>query len=370
MDLIHFKQETVNFDEHHLQNILFNLYDDEKYYVLQGGDLIVEDYEWMDIPSNSEELIENNFTLDTEYDLLTNSITVNIYRLKFVSPKIEKELYRHIIFSFDTLIFLKLIGNLLYCINGTSFYVTDINTGDCWKISISFVSMYENIENMVIYNNKIILMTTGNIYIINKDGTYNTIKGYYSALKTKSGKLYLHAHLDHNITTVDLNNIHKNNKTPIHGKDLFDFFITQTSTVLVHRYEIIIHGPKKLTINVSDFNPPSNISIKMSEASVDEDSEYHSYYENPLFAFTTINKNNTKLGMLIYYGSSTTYGCFVVIDLMSGLVTKRIELDDVTSGRGIGFLNTNVNQEPVLSLIIELKIPVEIESKSLETVKI
>jgi hypothetical protein len=337
------KKEIDFLNEHHLHDILHEFYDDEKYYLTRDYRLEIQDHNSVEFPRPNEfnATFKSNMICKL---VLDDPCYFEIYQLIFNSPHVESKLYKKIItnttygvhFEFQTL------DNLLYFsyIKGEKINIEIVDTaheGRSWKIE--FDNYGGRINQILFSGNKIILDCSQYIYIISRDGSYNMIKNERYMVKVNHGKLYLYTYS--NIITVNLDSL-KSKLTHVPEEDLLDFHVTKSSTILICRNRIDIYGPKKFTIKNS--TPPDDVLEILNERyEYKHNIEYN--IQDVLINKSQLNKNETKLSVLICYDEECNYGCLIIIDLELGIVERRIELDDYTSSREeIGFLNTGENQ--------------------------
>jgi hypothetical protein len=368
MALKEFKRELDIFNEHHLHDILHQLHDSERYYIgLDNGQSIlnVEGYEPIEIDSLA---IDNGFMTDRGFNRFT------IDRLNFSGQNIEVERYRNLILEDrDGIISEYINKNLLYLIYESKILIINMESGDSWKIDIHIDSTHPHI---ITYKDFLMVVKSTEIYVINKDGSYNVLKfdsmaknkvmRFISRVEVANNSLYI---LSGKSIIIIISLLKFSSKIVKLNSDEFvrNFYIANngTNTVLVYDRKVEIYGPNKFTLKCEDFIPSDEV-FKLDEWIYDPEEEALCIIE------TNMNKNKTKLIVLMSYDSDSAHCCLVIYNLVTGKVekVKYINQGYDTSDNAIGFLDIGENQS-LHGMGSELNIQnsTVIESKLLKTYK-
>jgi hypothetical protein len=367
MALTEFKKELDFLNEHHLHDILHELYNSERYYIGDDENMTVEGYE--PIPMG-DATIEDNFITSIEY------YQFMIQRLKFSSDSIELKNYRIINLPYKNGISHHHINkNLLYLTYEYKTLIIDIGTGNSWEISI-FIGDY--VRNIITYKDLLIIVKTDKIYVINKDGTYNILhfkllvrKSFMEDSITKvevaNNNLYVLSLHNKNITIINLSNFSSKIIKP-DFESLNTFYIANkgNSTVLCYDKKIEIYSPIRSTLKCENFIPSDDVYKSTGWKYDPEDKSY--------IIEINMNKNKTKLIVAMSYDSDNAHRCVVIYNLISGKIeqVKYLEERYDASNNVVGFLDIDVNQSlgemgEDDKLIINLKNTVKIEGKLLKT---
>jgi hypothetical protein len=350
MALKEFKRELDMFNEHHLHDILHELHDSERYYIINDNIINVEGYNPTYV---NNEIIENNLTLDGIFKI------VRIDRLKFLPENIETETYRTINLEvYDKLVYNMIVGNLLYLVYESNILIIDMETGNSWKI---LIRIGKDVKDMIMYKDLILIMTYDQVYVINRDGSYNILKfGQYSQIEVTGGGLCVSRLKDiENIMVVNLSTF-SSKRVKLNSEKLHKFYITKDTTILYYSNKVEIHGPKKFIIKYEDFIPSKD------DYPGDEwkyDSEDESWIID-----IKMNEKKTKLMVLISYDSEYLHCCLIIYNLVSCKVEKVRYFAESTGEAVIGFLNIDDNQSlKNMGAILNIKDITVLESKILKT---
>jgi hypothetical protein len=250
-----FKSELDLFDEHHLGNILFDMYDeDERSYVHTDRELMVEGIERQRFENIS---MSQNQKFIIETIKLYDEITFNIYTLSD-----KKVLWRNFtIKEKDKISGCNLINNLFYyfTFNNKTLYILDFNTNIKWKIPIRFqTSGYFGCDLKVLPNGKILILFQTYFYIMNLDGSYYTIAGkkvdFLSPLYSICGnKLYIFSKTSRLVTCYDTDTS-KISVGAKYGAKVNNIIVTENFTIIESSLRYLnIYGKKNIGMDLNKY---------------------------------------------------------------------------------------------------------------------
>jgi hypothetical protein len=187
MDLKQFKLEVGNnFDEHHLENILYDFHREDKYFIQIRKELLIQGI------SDSLELHYSDImSEDKNFILRHTEGKIDIYAISTSVNLIELLLYVSIVNLPKEIQQIKMYSNIIYFIHDTDLIALDIKNSNVSRVEIGLINNY------FVYKGIICALNDDKITIINIDKSrYET---NFSRLHTygfrgvfyKNGKVYV-----------------------------------------------------------------------------------------------------------------------------------------------------------------------------------
>jgi hypothetical protein len=255
-----FKLELDIFNEHHLGNILYSLYNGERSYTICNRILTIEGFEPIKIypkflsRTESLRLTNNKFIVDIYTQRESHKIGTGIDIYIIDDSGLWLNLYKRLSINYTTIDQYCIVNNIFYYSDQWNVYMIDLNNNNMKSII--------NLEYMigdtfqVLNNKKIVIDHYRGVYIINEDGSYYDVKSFQFKINDtmciNENKLFFY--YDKEIICIDTDKIDE------------DKFISRTSTELnirsmminpnyqmyiTHEDEVNILNKK--TINLSDY---------------------------------------------------------------------------------------------------------------------
>jgi hypothetical protein len=307
MELQRFKLEIDIFDEHHLQNILRDFHDSERYYISTDDGIIIEG-----INFSKNNILSSNLSMDNKFIILNDSGNTKIYAISS-SDSISEYLYMTIIdMSLHNPIMYK---NLIY----SHDKIIDILNKKIYKISLP-----QYTKNIYVYKNIICAVSRNSIIFLNPEGNYSHFEGNFEYINNNQnekvsevGIFYLFN--ENNIFTVGVEN-HTITATPHeYSNQLIQVIYSKLWSGLIYVLFDEIIFPNGMKIHWKNFTlDPERKSL---------------YDENSIIAFSHNLKFNTLGNKIICYiqyvieeGNDIDDLIVVIIDLHTTLTTNKITI--------------------------------------------
>jgi hypothetical protein len=319
-----FKLELDIFDEHHLGNILFDMFDeDERPYVYDGYGLMVEGIEPQEI-INATVSQDQKFII--EYGPDPPNTVVNIYTLGD-----KKVPWRAFTIKTTGFSGCNIVDNLFYYFiyDTKSLYILDFSTNIKYCMTIEHQNtIYSSCDIKILPNGKILIIFPTYFCVINLDWTYyvtNQLTDDFVNTKYSvcGNKLYMFSQKYRAIMTYD---------TDTCTCEIFKKFKFEVNKILITSNNIVavVHSYKFLNIYGK-----KNISIDLSKYC-----NLQSIIDNPMNILINTNKYGNKL-ILAINDDEKWQSCELIFSLEENSLGKEmgfnVRLNHVSSK--IGFIS-------------------------------